>query len=230
MPGWKSTLPILGPALAVAGVLWWFFGSGANNSNPGTTPPLSPSAETWSSVAFQDLKPGAAIPGWEFAAGGFQITELDGHPVLALNAEPMGEGQLRYGQLITGKGGIRARMKGERTRRSAPRLSVSFHGESSWQFRTSPGTKDQVLELTTDKEQVLASTPWTSEANSWVWLELRVDGQKFEARAWQEGHPRPDKAQLTYDAPAAPGLLRAVVQGAPYANRPIYYDHVEVLR
>lgn len=225
MAGWKSTLPILGPTLAVAGLAWWLF---ARDSG-GTDSVSPPEAETWSSVPFGELQPGATIPGWEFAAGNFQIIARDGRNVLALNAEPMGEGQLRYSQLITGKGGLRARMRGDRARRAMPRFSVSFHGETQYQFRAVPSSG--VLEFTV-KEQVLASAPWTWtwEPSAWLWLELRVDGTRFEGRAWKEGEPRPASPQVTYAAPSAPGLLRAVVQGAPYANRPLYYDRIEVLR
>jgi hypothetical protein len=227
MAGWKSTLPILGPVLAAAGLLWWLLGrdgdpgTGAGNAeSPG-------SGEAWAAIAFEKLKPGDTVPEWEFSSGKFQIVELEGRVVLALQPEPMGEGQLRFSQLITGRGGLRARMRGERTRRATPRFSVSFHGERQFQWRAVPSGK--VLEFTAE-EKVLGSAPWTWEDEAWLWLELRVDGSRFEGRAWNEGQPRPAVPQVTYTSPDSPGLLRAVVQGAPFAYRPIYYDRIEVLR
>ena len=229
MAGWKSSLPILGPLLA-GGLLWWLLAPSSPQVAGGSDPSGTSGSvreDGWSAVSFADLKPGGTIPGWEFAAGGFAIVELEGRTVLALNPEPMGEGQLRFSQMFTGRGGLRARMKGEKARRSAPRFGVSFHNEAQYQLRATPSSG--VLELTR-REDVLASTEWKADPNSWLWLELRVEGPVFEGRAWKEGEPRPEKPQVQWTAPAPPGLLRAVVQGAPYANRPIYYDRIEVLR
>lgn len=231
MPGRKSTLPLLGPALIllIAGIVWWWpraAGKPAANSQK---------VESWQSVDFTSLKPGGSIPGWDINQGAFRLVEIQGRTVLELQPEPMGEGKLKWSQLMTGGGAVRARMQGERTRRAVPRFCVALEGGSEVQFRAVPVKEVVEIAVPGIPEKILATAPWEWKSGQPLWLEFKAHPDKsggtlFEGRAWAEGEPRPDAATLQYQSPAPPGLLRAIVEGAPYALRPIHYDRIEALR
>jgi hypothetical protein len=232
MPGWKTTLPLIGPAviLAVAGILWWLPGGGKDPARGGA----EQKGEQWESVDFSSLKPGDPLPGWEVGQGTFQTVENEGRTMLAMQPEPMVEGKVRWSQAMTGGGAIRVRMQGARTRRAAPRFGVAFQGASEIQLRAVPG-KD-VLEIAVPgvPETVLASVPWTWQPERRLWLEFRAGtnegGSLFEGRVWAEGDPRPGAPSIRYQSATPPGVVRAVLEGAPYALRPIYCDRIETLR
>jgi len=228
MAGWKKLLPLLAPLLCAALLGWWFFAQKPAASGPSGTAPLTP-GESWQAVDFSALPPGGTIPGWDVNAGNFQLQEKDGRTVLALLPEPMGEGSLRSIHLIRGSGGVRARMTGERTRRARPRFAVSLEDDRApFMLRAVPATG--AVEITTAGEQVLATVPWTWDPAVPLWLELRVRGSEFTGRVWKEGEARPDNPSVACTLPAPPGLLRAAIQGAPYAYRSIVCDRIELLR
>lgn len=235
MAGWKSTLPLLGPALllAVAGLIWW--------GGPSTSSPEQPAArkELWEEVDFASLQPGGTLPDWEIMQGAFQLVAREGRTMLEMGPEPMVEGKVRWSRVLTGGGGVRARMKGDRARRAAPRFCVSLLGDSEVQLRAAP-LKD-VLEIAVPgaPERVLVSMPWKWRPEQWLWLEFRVSprataegtpGSLFEGRVWADDEDRPPSPSIQYEFPAPPGLPRALVEGAPYALRPIYYDRIGTLR
>jgi hypothetical protein len=126
-------------------------------------------------------------------------------------------------------------MQGERTRRAAPRFCVALQGESEIQFRAVPAKKVIEIAVPGIPEKVLASAPWEWKPDQPLWLEFKAGPDKsggtlFEGRVWSGGEPRPDAPTIQYQSPAPPGLLRAIVEGAPYALRPIHYDRIEALR
>ncbi len=240
MPGWKSTLPLLGPVLilAVAGLVWWPPRGGKDKAPPPSK--VEATEEVWEEVDFTALRPGGTIPEWEVMQGAFQIMEKDGRIMLEMQYEPMVEGKVRWSRVLTGGGAVRARMRGDRTRRAAPRFCVSLLGESEIQLRAAP-LKDVVeIAVPVIPERVLASVPWKGwQPDRWVWLEFRIlpralpdggTGSLFEGRVWLEGEPRPVEPTIRYESPAAPGVPRPVLEGAPYALRPIYYDRLGALR
>lgn len=233
MPGWKSTIPLIGPAiLLVAAVcIWQLSPTGGPDERPVAD---AASGEQWNAVDFSELKAGGTIPGWDVVRGTFGLVERDGRVMLEMQPEPMTEGNVTCGQLMTSGGGVRARMRGDRIRRAAPRFCVSLHGDEEFNLRAVPSTG--VVEITTVQEQVLASVPWRWQQEKWLWLEFRIhpdpktNGAVFEGRTWADGETRPAGPTVRYDSPTLPGLLRASVRGAPYALRPIYYDRMEILR
>jgi hypothetical protein len=239
MPGWKSTLPLIGPALilVVAGLLWWLPHRGGGGG--GAASGEQEKGEPWEAVDFGSLKPGGTIPGWAVVQGSFHLVEHDGRTMLEMQPEPMGEGKVEWSQIMTGGGAVRARMQGERARRAAPRFCVSLHGESEIQLRAVPATEVVEIAVPGIPEKMLASVPWRWQPDRWVWLEFRatswtapdgVPGTLFEGRVWAEGERRPDTPTVQYQSRVPPGRLRAIVEGAPYALRPIYYDRIEALR
>jgi hypothetical protein len=203
--------------------------------NGGATVTGTQKGESWEPVDFASLKPGGSIPGWETVRGSFGLVEREGRTVLEMQPEPMVEGKVKWSQVMTGGGAVRARMQGERSRRAAPRFCVSLEGESEIQLRAVPG-KD-VIEIAVPgiPEKILASVPWRWQSERWLWLEFRAtpganNGSVFEGRVWAEGESRPEKPVARYESPTPPGMLRANVEGAPYALRPLYYDRIEALR
>jgi hypothetical protein len=67
-----------------------------------------------------------------------------------------------------------------------------------------------------------------------MWVELTIraaadgKGSTVEARAWEDGKPRPDAATLTWNNPAAAAQGRASVWGTPYSGTPIQFDDIEI--
>lgn len=225
-------LPLIGPVLALvaAGLIWRLSPDAENTPVPAAD--AGPS-ENWAAVDFSGLKPGSMLPGWDVVRGTFGVAERDGRVMLALEPEPMAEGNLTCGQLLVRGGGIRARMRGERSRRAAPRFAVSLNGDTEFILRAVPSGK--VMELATVTEQILASVPWTWQPAKWLWLELQVQpqpdgGAVFEGRAWAEDEPRPAAAGIRHRIPGLPGILRPALRGAPFALRPIETDRIELLR
>lgn len=136
---------------------------------------------------------------------------------------------------MTGGGGVRARMQGERSRRSAPRFCVSLEGQSEIQLRAYSAKEVVEIAVPGIPEKVLASVPWKWQPERWLWMEFHAatagtSGTRFEGRVWPEGDPLLESPAIVYDSPAPPGMLRAIVEGAPYALRPIYYDRIEAQR
>ncbi len=226
-------LPLIGPAIVlVAAVLFWRLSPGPEARSP--APEATTSADGWAVVDFSSLKPGGVPAGWDVVRGTFGAVERDGRMVLEMQAEPMVEGNVTCGQLLTRGGGLRARMRGERSRRATPRFAISLNGDAEFMLRAVPSGK--VVEITTVTEQILASAPWTWQPGKWLWLELRVQpesggsGAVFEGRVWTEGEPRPDAATVRFRSATPPGILRPALRGAPYALRPIETDRLELFR
>lgn len=240
MSRWKSILPATGALLAliVAGTLWWL----------PPAPPEAPLAtgERWERVDFTSLKAGAAIPGWDFQQGSLSLVTKDGQTVLQQLPDPMTEGTLSWTQMLPGGGGLRARFSGEKSRRAYPRFALGMHGDFSVHYRTVPATSTQEIVLSVPVEEsgklilrddTKVTVPWRWDASVPVWLEFRAfpsgkpgGGFTFEGRTWAEGSSRPETAGVIWESPAYPGILRAAVQTAPFAFRPVFCDRIESLR
>jgi hypothetical protein len=78
----------------------------------------------------------------------------------------------------------------------------------------------------------VAKTEWKGQTNIGQWVELTIIPQAdlwlAEARVWPTGAERPAAATFSAPLPKASGQGRAVLYGAPFANKPIRFDNVEI--
>jgi hypothetical protein len=230
---WVVTwLPLL--VLGTLGLLLW------QRTESPVEPLSQPAAEDrWIPM---DLARAAAvdqIPGWDVRRGSYRLGAVEGRQVLELLPEPMVEGKVLWTRAMRGGGGVRARMRGDRARRTYPRFSVGLHQERELHLRAFPG--ERKLELVacnpdlTD-EVVLAGIPlpdWNWKPEDWFWLELQIlpdgAGSRCEGRLWTEGTARPEVPLLTHQTASPPTVVFAALQGAPFALRSIVIDAAETL-
>lgn len=193
----------------------------------------------WTAVDFPALRPGGALPGWEFRQGALSLVEKDGRTVLQQTPEPMTEGVAVWMKMLPGGGAVRARFFGERARRSTPRFALGMWGDLKVHLRAVPATDTVEIVLSqpveeqgklVERDVEKATAPWQWEREKPVWLEFRAgpaaDGYEFEGRIWTEGSPRPEAAAVRWHCPQNPGILRAAVQMAPFALRPVFCDAI----
>ena len=245
-------LLIGGPVLLLAGLGAAFLLSPVEGDSPQTQLPSVVMEDGWQVTDFSALGAGGEVPGWQVRAGTFQLVNVDGATLLELLPEPMAEGNLTAGRMLAGGGGIRATMRGERTRRAAPRFCVGLQGQAQMMFRAvaATGVCEIVLQqaavtgqlqpgekLPAVQEQILASAPWKLAPAEWQTLELlaipdapgATDGPwRLEARIWAESAPRPEAPILTHRLAASPGLLRPALHGSPFALRSVFFRRAAV--
>lgn len=202
-------------------------------------PPSAPRAPSAAKAApalvdFSALRPGDTVPDWNVSQGNFRLVSREDRTVLELSHEPMAEGRLVWSRILKSHGAIRSRMWGERTRRSTPRFALGVAGSTSaYWFRAVPSEK--ALQFVGPEEKVLTSIPWAWDEEKPLWLELDVlpstegPGSTLEGRVWAEGRARPDAPSLVLAIPVDLGFARALVAAAPYALKPVYLDHLEVV-
>ena len=213
-------------------------------SRPEKKPPAAestgPAGLGWISMDLSVADALDKIPGWDVRRGNYRIGITEGRHVLEQLPEPVIEGKVLWTRAMRGGGGVRARMRGGKTRRAFPRFSVGLHEAREFHLRAFPG--ERKLELVTcdpdlTNEKSLAQVPlseWAWKPEDWTWLELQITqqsdgGSRCEGRLWKEGQGRPEKALLLHQLTLAPTVLFAALQGAPYALRSIVIDAAETL-
>lgn len=223
--------------LALLGGLIWMILSGGPDAAPSGTPVTS---SGWIPMDLSAASTLDQIPNWDVRRGTYRLTEVEGRKLLELGPEPMVEGKVLWKRQMWGGGGVRARMQGERARRTWPRFSVGLHQERELHLRALPG--ERRLELAScdpdlTNESILTTTTipeWPADPIAWFWLELIVTGQAdgeslCEGRFWQDGKIRPETAQLAHRTRLGAGVFRAALQGAAFSLKPILTDAVETL-
>jgi hypothetical protein len=186
----------------------------------------------FSKVDLSTLAAGGAVPEWTANQGTFRLVEVEGVTVLEVGFEPLAEGRMTWTRLLGTDGVVRVRMRGERTRRNAPRFAVGLAGASNFWFRVVP--LEKTVQFVGKEEKVLASAPRESDTERSQWVELKFaavtdgEGSRLEGRVWYEGDPRPLEPLVSMEVKEQFGFGRAVVAGAPYALKPIYIEALEV--
>jgi hypothetical protein len=233
----KWILPALGPlavGLALGAMIWHSGRQPKQEAAKGEPAAKAASRDRSTRLDISSLATDASLAGWESVQGSFRLVELEGRTVLELGPEPMEEGRLVWSRLLAGRGTVRARMWGARTRRNAPRFALGLVASSSFVWlRVMP--LESTIKIVGREEQVLASAPWSAVSERPLWLELAfrrssapATGSRVEARVWFEGEERPEAPTLEADVAEELALARAAVAGAPYALKPIYFDFLEV--
>ncbi|MGI8601706.1 MAG: hypothetical protein ACR2OZ_01770 [Verrucomicrobiales bacterium] len=180
-------------------------------------------------IDFEQFKVGPLPDDFMVVEGEFRIAEQDGKKVLELLPQPIADGAVLVGPSASGASSIRALTKAEKSRRSFPRFGLGLQGISGTKLRVVPAQK--TIELVQGEAQI-AKADFEWKENTWLVVELNVGESAgawtAEARVWLAGGRRPDQPSLTAKLPGPPGQGRPSVIGTPYANKPIYFDDVEV--
>ena len=234
----RSFVVILVPLLLLALAIWWV---GRMPEQTVSKPAEAANREgTWTSMDLSGARGVDQIPGWDVRRGTYRLTQLDGRPVLEQSPEPAVEGKVLWTRPMRGGAGVRARMRGDQTRRAFPRFSVGLHQNRELHLRAFPGERKLELvgcdpDLT--NEQILASVPlpeWSGKAVDWIWLELLVlpageSEYRCEGRLWTGLASRPPSPALELQLKLPANIFFAALQGAPFALRPILLDAAETL-
>lgn len=160
----------------------------------------------------------------------FSIVAEGENRMLEMAASPIVDGGVLIGTSIKGGAVVTARIKAEAKRRSYPRYGVGLHGVGGYRCLVVPARKEvQIVR----NDEVVAQVEWSGKPGVWTQVEFSVlpaagGGSTLEARVWQEGEGRPEKAVLTHAVETPPGTGKASVWATPYAELPVYFDDVEV--
>ena len=235
---WRSLIVFAVPLLLLGGLACWMWQAAEPPQKTRTN--AAPGRGSWIPMDLSRAEVVDRIPGWDVRRGSYQLGEVEGRKVLELLPEPIVEGKVLWTRGMRGGGGVRARMRGDKSRRAYPRFSVGLHQDRELHLRAFPG--ERKLELVAcnadlGNEVILAEVPlpeWHWKPEDWLWLELQIvpDGDGIsicEGRVWTEGRARPDEALLRHRMALPPGVFFAALQGAPFALRPILIDAAETL-
>jgi hypothetical protein len=180
---------------------------------------------------FQSLEVGKVPDELMVVEGGFEIVAEGENKMLQIGVEPLTEGGVLIGKSLKTGGTIKAKIRASSKRRSFPRFAVGIGGTSGYRLRVVPAEK--IVEFVKEDTRVAkADFAWKSDA--WFWVELSVlpsaDGKTWQVtgRSWEDGQARPEAATLSFTAPEAPSSGKASVWGAPFSEKPIQFDDVEV--
>ena len=160
----------------------------------------------------------------------FAIAADGDNHVLEMSPAPLVDGGVLVGVSLKGGAEVRARIRATGKRRSFPRFGVGLHGVGGFRCLVVPSRKELHL---VRNEEVVAQVPYLWKSGSWTVVEFKMvasasGGSVLEARAWEEGQPRPEVAQLKHEEAAPPGTGKASLWAAPYAELPIAFDDVVV--
>lgn len=160
----------------------------------------------------------------------FSIVADGDNKMLEMAATPVVEGGVLLGSSIKGPATVQARIRATGKRRSFPRFGVGLHGAGGFRCLVVPARKE--LQIVRE-DVVLAQVPWEWKSGTWTVVELSVKagpdgGSRLEGRAWEEGQPRPETAQVTHTAATPPGTGKVSVWATPYAELPVAFDDIQV--
>ncbi len=163
--------------------------------------------------------------------GAFTIVAEGENKMLQLGIEPLTEGGVLLGKSLKQGGTVKAKVRASSKRRSFPRFSVGIGGTSGYRCRIAPAEK--LLEINKEDTR-LAKADFIWKSDAWFWMEISVlpapaAGQwSIEGRCWEDGQPRPETPQVTHTATEQPPNGKASVWGAPFSEKPIFFDDIEI--
>ena len=174
---------------------------------------------------FEKAAPGAVPDGLMVLDGAFAVKEEGGNKFLELPGAPLDTFGLLFGPTQGADVSVSARIHGTGKGRRFPTFGLGLNGVAGYKLQVAPGKK--MLELCKG-DQVLASTPYAWESDSWTMLRLQVrkagDGWKVEGKAWKQGGAEPGAWAIAYEEKTEPSPGRATLWGSPYSTTPIWYD------
>lgn len=161
----------------------------------------------------------------------FTIVADGENKMLEMNPSPLVDGGVLVGPSIKGPVTITARIKAAGKRRSHPRFGVGLHGVGGFRCLVVPALKE--LQIVRD-DAVVAQLPYAWKSGTWTVVEFSVlaakdGGSTLEARAWEDGQPRPGAPLLTFAVKTPPATGKASLWAAPYAELPIAFDDVAIV-
>jgi hypothetical protein len=157
--------------------------------------------------------------------GAFAVREEGGNKFLELPGAPLDSFGLLFGPTEGAGLNVSLRVHSTAKGRRFPTFGVGLNGVAGYKLQVSPGKK--LIELYRG-EQVLATTPYAWESDSWTLLRLQVrkagDSWQIEGKAWKQGSPEPTAWTISQTEKTEPSPGRASLWGSPYATTPIRYD------
>lgn len=198
--------------------------------SPPVIPPPPPPAEVVKED-FQKRDVGALPDELMVIEGAFEIIAEGDNKLLQLGVEPMTEGGVLLGKSMKKGGTVKAKIKASSKRRSFPRVAVGMGGTSGYRFKIVPAEK--IVEFVKEDAR-LAKADFAWKTDVWYWIELSVlpatEAGKWniEGRAWEDGQERPATATLTHAVTDAPTSGKASIWGAPFSEKPIQFDDIEI--
>ena len=157
--------------------------------------------------------------------GAFAVKEEGGNKSLELPGAPLDSFGLLFGPTEGAGLNVSARVRGTARGRRFPTFGIGLNGVGGYKLQVSPGKK--LLELYKG-EQVLTTTPYAWESDSWTLLRLQVrkagETWQIEGKAWKQGGPEPTAWTISQTEKTEPSPGRASLWGSPYATTPILYD------
>ena len=180
---------------------------------------------------FSSLAEGALPDELMVIEGSFTIVTEGDNKMLHLGTEPLTEGGVLLGKSIKQGGTVKAKVRASSKRRSFPRFSVGIGGTSGYRCRIAPAEK--LMEINKEDTR-LAKADFTWKSDAWFWIEISVlpaqaAGQwSIEGRCWEDGQPRPETPQVAHTATEQPPNGKASVWGAPFSEKPIFFDDIEI--
>jgi hypothetical protein len=164
--------------------------------------------------------------------GGFAVKEEGGNKFLELPGAPLETFGTLFGPTEASGLAVSARIQGTGKGRRFPTFAVGLNGVGGFKLQVAPAKK--FVELVKG-EEVVASTPFTWQSDSWTMLRLQCrkvkDGEfKVEGKAWKQGDAEPKDWQVSRAETAESPAGRPSVWGMPFAGTPIKFDDLVVTR
>ncbi len=162
--------------------------------------------------------------------GGFAVQEVAGNKVLQLPGAPLETFGVLFGPTEASGLAVSVRVHSTRKGRREPAFALGLNGNAGYKLQLSAAKKFVELYKGDD---VIASTPFTWESDSWTMLKLQVrkvkDGEfAIEGKAWKQGTPEPAKWSVAHTETTEPSAGRASIWGNPFAGTPIDFDDLVV--
>ena len=165
--------------------------------------------------------------------GAFAVKPDGTNKVVELPGAPLETFGFLFGPTESENLSASARAFGTSKGRRAPTFAIGLGGVSGFKLQVAPGKR--MVELVKGENEVLASAPLKWDSGSWTLLRLQVikakEGEwRVEGKAWTQGSPEPQNWPVSYVNKTAPIPGRAGVWGSPYAETPIRFDDLRVVR
>ncbi len=158
------------------------------------------------------------------------LHDVGGNKVLRLPGAPLDTFGVLFGPTASTNLAVSGRVHTTKKGRRESAFALGLNGNAGYKLQVSAAKK--LVELYKGDE-VIGTTPFTLESDSWTMLKLQVrlvkDGEfVVEGKVWKQGAPEPNKWSVTFTEASEPTAGRASLWGNPFAGTPIDFDDLVV--
>ena len=163
--------------------------------------------------------------------GAFVVKQDGGNKFLELPGAPLAEGAgVLFGPTEKDGVAVSARIYATGKGRRFPAFAVGLNGVGGFRFQVSASKK--LIELYKGDE-VVASTPYTWESDSWTnlrlqWRKVKEGEWVAEGKAWKQGAAEPREWAISHPEKMELPAGRASIWGTPFSGTPIRFDDLAV--